>query len=650
MRKQCPMMLKNAQTFAIALVASLFGVLLIAPSAASAAGTEIAVGGEPTSIAVSPDGGTLYVGNYDTGAVTIVSTATRSIEGSIAAGAGLTDLAVTTDGEYVFTATRSAIQKFSTSGRNLVREWPLGASSSGIALSPDGEAAYATSGDVLRAYLSTGAATLAALGDSPTSLATTPDGKRILATSGDDNTVSVVSIDERRVLTTVPVGIYPTDVAVTPDGDLALVTNAGGTLSAIDLSDDTVLDTIRVGQTPVAVATSADSQWGYVVNARDDSVSVISRKTRSVVRTISTGDRPVALALSPDDKTLYVVNSASHSVSVISLERAPTFTASAPSETATVGTPYSYAFAASGSPAPTFAVSEGSLPDGLNLSLDGVLSGTPTKSGSSSFRVTASNGIDPDATTDSITIGVNPELVAPTFTASTPDKIATVGTKYSYTFAASGYPTPLFSVSQGSLPDGLELDEFDGSLSGYPTTVGSSTFTVTAYNGVDPTATTDPITITTEPAPAAPRFTASTPPPTAAAGTRYSYRFTASGYPEPKFSVQGELPAGLSLSSDGLLSGVPTTAGSSTFAVVAANGTDPDAITGLVTIAVSPAPQGGNSTDDARQVQSDANPPTPGHLAITGSNASFAAPIFGCALLSAGIIATALYRRHRSKN
>ncbi|WJS91215.1 YncE family protein [Microbacterium testaceum] len=604
------------------------------------------MGGEPTSIVVSPDGGTLYVGNYDTGAVTIVSTATRSIEGSIEAGAALTDLAVTPDGEYLFTATRSAIQKFSTVGRNLVREWLLGESSAGIALSPDGEAAYATSGNVLRAYLSTGATTLAAVGGSPTSLATTPDGKRVLTTSGDDNTVSVVSVDERQVLATVPVGIFPTDVAVTPDGDLALVTNGVGTVSAIDLSDNTVLDTIRVGRTPMAVTTSADSQWGYIANANDDSVSVISRQTRSVVRTISTGDRPVALALSPDDSTLYVVNNTSQSVSVLTVERAPTFTASTPSETATVGTPYSYAFAASGFPAPTFEVSEGSLPDGLMLSSDGVLSGTPTKSGLSSFRVTASNGVEPNVTTDSITIGVNAGLVAPSFTASNPDEIATVGTKYAFKFAASGHPAPLFTVSQGSLPDGLELDEFDGSLRGYPTTVGTSTFTVTAYNGVDPRATTGPITITTQPAPGAPVFTASTPPPAATAGTPYSYRFAASGYPEPHFSItQGALPDGLMLSSDGWVSGTPTTAGTSTFAITASNGTEPDANTDPITVTVSAAPQVANTPE--QQIRSDATPSAAGTLATTGSIASLAAPLLGAGLLAAGVVATILYRRRR---
>ncbi|TFB71887.1 hypothetical protein E3O06_11540 [Cryobacterium glaciale] len=66
------------------------------------------------------------------------------------------------------------------------------------------------------------------------------------------------------------------------------------------------------------------------------------------------------------------------------------FTAATP-PAAVAGTPYSYSFLASGSAEPTFAVTSGQLPAGLDLSTDGVLSGTPTVAGSSTFAVTASN-------------------------------------------------------------------------------------------------------------------------------------------------------------------------------------------------------------------------------------------------------------------
>ena len=93
------------------------------------------------------------------------------------------------------------------------------------------------------------------------------------------------------------------------------------------------------------------------------------------------------------------------------------------------------------------------------------------------------------------------------------------------------------------------------------------------------------------PAPAAPVFTASTPPATATVGAAYTYTFTASGDPAPTFSIaSGALPAGLSLNTtNGVLSGTPTAAGAATFTVAAANGVSPDAVTPSRTITVNPA-------------------------------------------------------------
>ena len=61
---------------------------------------------------------------------------------------------------------------------------------------------------------------------------------------------------------------------------------------------------------------------------------------------------------------------------------------------ATAGTPYSFRVLTSGTPTPTFAMTGGALPGGLGLdSASGVISGTPTTTGTSSFTIRASNGV-----------------------------------------------------------------------------------------------------------------------------------------------------------------------------------------------------------------------------------------------------------------
>jgi hypothetical protein len=70
---------------------------------------------------------------------------------------------------------------------------------------------------------------------------------------------------------------------------------------------------------------------------------------------------------------------------------APSITSSAPPTTGANGVGYNFTFTASGNPPPTFTVSTGSLPVGLSLSPDGVLSGTPTTSWTWTFTITAAN-------------------------------------------------------------------------------------------------------------------------------------------------------------------------------------------------------------------------------------------------------------------
>ncbi len=84
---------------------------------------------------------------------------------------------------------------------------------------------------------------------------------------------------------------------------------------------------------------------------------------------------------------------------------APAFTSAALPATGNVGFAYNYTMTASGSPTPTFAVTTGTLPNGLSLSTSGVILGTPTQTGLFTGTVTASNGVSPVATQNfSITI------------------------------------------------------------------------------------------------------------------------------------------------------------------------------------------------------------------------------------------------------
>jgi len=141
----------------------------------------------------------------------------------------------------------------------------------------------------------------------------------------------------------------------------------------------------------------------------------------------------------------------------VTVNETPVFTNGPPPSTAAVGTAYSFAYTASGFPAPTFSHT-GTLPPGLSLSSEGVLSGTPTTAGGPfTGTVTASNGIGTAPTQDfSITVAKGTAIV-------TLDSMT-------LTQAYDGTPR---SVTASSTPGGLAIViTYDGSASA-PTSHGS---------------------------------------------------------------------------------------------------------------------------------------------------------------------------------
>ncbi len=133
--------------------------------------------------------------------------------------------------------------------------------------------------------------------------------------------------------------------------------------------------------------------------------------------------------------------------------------------------------ASGGAGAYTFATT-GPLPTGITLDPTGLVHGTPTVAGSFPFDVTAT---DAHALTGvqhyTLLIAAPTLTLAPT---SLPGGVKAVA--YApQTLTVSGGITPYaFTVTTGALPAGLTLNPTTGVLSGTPTAIGSTTFTVTA--------------------------------------------------------------------------------------------------------------------------------------------------------------------------
>ena len=168
---------------------------------------------------------------------------------------------------------------------------------------------------------------------------------------------------------------------------------------------------------------------------------------------------------------------------------------SANGATFTQGQAGTFTVTATGSPVPTFSET-GSLPNGVIFTNGGVLSGTPTQTGSFPISITAANGISP-AAAQSFTLTVNPSgTVAPTIT-SADYATFTLGQAGTVTVTATGSPVPTFSET-GALPSGITLTS-PGALSGATDQSGTFPIMLTATNGASPNAT-QSFTLTIAPA------------------------------------------------------------------------------------------------------------------------------------------------------
>jgi len=90
----------------------------------------------------------------------------------------------------------------------------------------------------------------------------------------------------------------PTGIAISPDGRWAYVANGrANQVSVLDMQDRKVVASIPVGERPWGVALTPDGATLYVASGRSNAITVVSTAKRVVTQTIPVGERPYGVAV-----------------------------------------------------------------------------------------------------------------------------------------------------------------------------------------------------------------------------------------------------------------------------------------------------------------------------------------------------------------
>ena len=234
-----------------------------------------------------------------------------------------------------------------------------------------------------------------------------------------------------------------------------------------------------------------------------------------------------------------------------------------------INQPYAVALSPTGGTTPyTWGLKAGSspLPSGLTLSNNGVISGTPTVTKTSTHTITLT-----DATSLTVEKALQLAIMAtPLSIMTTSLPQGTANQIYSATLAATGGTGAYtWGLAGGSpvLPTGLTLNPSTGAISGIPAGTSNTnyTFTVTDQTPATPQTATRTLQLIIGGAPPDLIITTNSSLPSGMVTQPYTVTLISTGGTGTKTwdISSGSLPAGLNLSSSGVISGTPITTGTS---------------------------------------------------------------------------------------
>jgi RHS repeat-associated protein len=219
----------------------------------------VTVGNFPFGVAVLPNGSAVYVVNQGDKTISVISTSSNTVTATISLPSGISKpgaIAASPDGLMVYVTTASnppihsqliAINTSTNVASGSVIT-DLGVGVAGLAVSPDGSKAFASSNNglvILSTPTGSPSSTVTVAGGGGLGVAVSPDGSTVYLAAGNLATINGSTV------TYTTVGTAPEGVSLTADGSEVYVVNNGGTVSEVSTSTLNVLNTVTVGGGPL---------------------------------------------------------------------------------------------------------------------------------------------------------------------------------------------------------------------------------------------------------------------------------------------------------------------------------------------------------------------------------------------------------------
>ncbi len=283
----------------------------------------IPVAGNPSRIAVSPDGTRAYVCDGSSNTIRVIDTTTSRVLTSISVSSASEGISISSDGARAYVGLRQSntVAVIDTATNQVLTNIPVGKDVRGVSVSPDGTRAYACNhgSDTVSVIVTATDQVLTSIPveSGPYRIAINPNGTRAYVCSGNSDKLSVIDTATDRFLATIPIGEYSSHIAVSPDGIHVYVCTHNRTVEVIDTATDRILTRIPLESSASGIAISPDSSRAYVSLGGTKRFSVIDTKTNRVLKTIEVGMNPEGVAFSPDGTRVFMCIRADNVVSVI---------------------------------------------------------------------------------------------------------------------------------------------------------------------------------------------------------------------------------------------------------------------------------------------------------------------------------------------